>query len=326
MVGLLAWLLASPILPPPAPGTLDRHVQRAAEAAGVGDAACTGCHTEATRSTRAGDRLAPVPSPLLAGPALIFSHQRHLERGSTCADCHRAGGAQPAEADCARCHDVRDTQACAGCHPAATDGRLVTRTPFGNLRPALHGVDFTRDHGPGARQAPESCETCHTPPDCQRCHAGRVRPISLHPGDFIATHGPPARRNDPDCSTCHRLQTFCVGCHAQSGLTLAAPNRGFGAESRDRVRFHPEGFGGNLGGVPGPEHHRVAARRNLSECVSCHQESDCIRCHSTEATQRLRSNPHPADFAQHCRPLLEANSRGCVKCHTSGPPLEARCR
>jgi hypothetical protein len=318
VVGLLVILFASPVLPPPTPGSAVRHAERGGEP-------CSVCHPAGLTSTRAADRLAPVPSPLLVGAALHFDHQRHAARGAACAACHTAGG-WPTKADCARCHEVTPADTCATCHPAGPDGRLLTATSFGLLRPADHGGDFSRAHAAAARQAPETCETCHSPPDCQRCHAGRIRPISVHPGDFIARHGPPARRNDPECGTCHRLQTFCVGCHAQSGLALDAPPRSFGSDGRDRAQFHPPGFGGGLGDVPGPDHHRNAARRNLAECVSCHQESDCVRCHATQATTRLRASPHPATYAATCRNDYETNPRSCLKCHTTGPDPGSLCR
>ena len=307
MVALLfaAVVLASPVLGPPTPGSAERH-QTQTE--------CAACHPQAAASVRAADRLVPGASPLLPGPALHFNHQRHAARGIDCTTCHPAG--QPAtKAACATCHAVDDSLRCTTCHLAAADGRVRTDTAFGRLRPADHTADFTRAHAAAARLDPATCESCHAPPDCQACHAGRLRPVSLHPGDYLTTHGPDARRNQPDCASCHRAQTFCVDCHAQSGLAQTAPPRSFGSESRDRVRFHPEGFVGDLGGLPGPEHHRLAARRNLAECVSCHQESDCVRCHSAQATSRLRATPHPPGYAGGCREDYAVNPRSCVKCH-----------
>lgn len=321
----LALLLAVPavVFPPPTPGSLERHAERAAQP-------CLACHPAALTSTRATDRLAPGLPPLLATPDVRFDHQRHRAAGTDCAPCHAAGGALPTKAACATCHDVEAPERCADCHLTAPDGRLRLAVASGVLRPATgladHRGDFARHHAEPARLAPATCEACHAPSDCQACHAGRIRPIGLHPADFIATHGPAARRDDPACGTCHRAQTFCVGCHAQSGLALEAGPRSFGRDARDRRTFHPPGFGGQLGGVPGPEHHRYAARRQLTECASCHREADCVRCHGEAATTRLRASPHPASFAASCRALLDANPRGCAKCHASTAALQGKCR
>ncbi|MEZ4466560.1 MAG: hypothetical protein R3F43_19455 [bacterium] len=320
---LLAWLLPAVVYPPPAPGSIARHAERP-------DQPCEGCHALALTSDRATDRLSPGLPPLIGRPDLQFDHGRHRARGVDCTPCHAAGGVWPTKATCATCHAVEAPERCADCHPTAPDGRLRTAVVSGALRPARgmldHRGDFAREHAAAARLEPASCEACHGPSDCQACHAGRIRPVDLHPADFIATHGPAARRDDPVCSTCHRAATFCVGCHAQSGLAQSAGPRSFGRDARDRQAFHPPGFGGQLGDVPGPAHHRYAARRSLTECVSCHLERDCVRCHGDQATTRLRATPHAPGFADDCRALLDANPRGCAKCHASTAELRGKCR
>lgn len=305
MVVAIAWIiLASPVYPPATPGTVERHAAWAPKP-------CVECHPAGRTATDAATRIAPGAGLLRMPAAIRFDHAAHTARGADCAACHQPG-VLPTKAQCATCHDVQRLDSCVGCHPTDPAGRLRTDLPGGRLRPASHSPSFTRTHG---NSETESCATCHAPPDCQRCHLANRRPIGIHPGDYLMGHGPDARRNNPDCASCHRLQTFCVGCHAQSGLTQSAPGRAFGFDRRDRQRYHPVGFVGALGGVPGPGHHRFAARQSLETCVSCHQETDCVRCHSAGATRRLRASPHPAGFAADCRRLADRNPRGCAKCH-----------
>lgn len=314
VIAAFAWiLLGSPVYPPPTPGTAARHAEWSAQP-------CVGCHPAGRTALDAETRIAPGAGLLHAPPAIRFDHAAHARRGADCAACH-VGGALPEKARCATCHDVARLDGCVGCHPADPAGRLVLDLPGGALKPASHGPNFVRSHGAGETA---SCATCHAPPDCQRCHLGTRRPLEIHPADYLMSHGPDGRRNEPDCSSCHRLQTFCVGCHAQSGLTASAPGRAFGFDRADRRRYHPPEFVGALGGIPGPGHHRLAARRALESCVSCHQETDCVRCHSAGATSRLRASPHPPGFADRCRRLAEINPRGCLKCHAGG--AEALCR
>lgn len=314
MVVALIWIvLASPVYPPPTPGTVERHVGWAGQR-------CVECHPAGLTATDAAIRIAPGAGLLRAPPAIRFDHAAHAKRGIDCAACH-AGGTAPTKAACASCHDVQRFDGCATCHLTDPAGRLRTDLPGGRLKPSTHGPSFLRTHG---RADIDSCTTCHAPPDCQRCHLGTRRPIEIHPADYIMGHGPDARRGTPDCASCHRQQTFCVGCHAQSGLTQSASGRAFGFDRADRRRYHPPEFVGALGGLPGPGHHRLAARRNLASCVSCHQETDCVRCHSAGATSRLRASPHPPGFADQCRRLREINPRGCLKCHAGG--VEALCR
>lgn len=309
---ILAPVLASPIYPPATPGAAKRHAQIAQP--------CVGCHPLALTARTSQERIATGAGLLTAPPALHFDHQAHRKRGLDCAACHQ-GSSMPGKAQCATCHDVDRIDGCTQCHPADPAGRVRTDWPRGRLMPASHGPNFARQHH-GAD--PDTCATCHAPPDCQRCHLSPRRPRSIHPADYIRAHGPDARRGTPDCASCHRPQTFCVGCHAQSGLTQAAPGRAFGFDQADRRRYHPPGFVGALGGVPGPGHHRLAARRALDTCVSCHQETDCVRCHSAGATRRLRASPHPPGFRAECVRLRDINPRGCLKCHTGG--VEALCR
>lgn len=318
---------------------------------------CATCHRGVRTSTRAEERHLPSPADcqschpagfeagIRAGapvvppaPALVFSHRAHHDRGIPCARCHgdAATGrpSLPSMDLCTTCHDGRAADGrCGVCHPAGVDRRLITDLPTGKLVPrgrfrAADHADpaFARRHGPTAAADPAYCATCHAPDQCRACHDGDVRPVNIHPADYILTHSVPARRNDPDCTSCHRLQSFCVRCHTLGGVTAAPGRLSFGADAAGRTDFHPPGWTDLLGGVPGPGHHRVAARRNLRECVSCHQEPDCVVCHAVDTTARLRASPHGPDPRDLCGRPLDANPRGCLKCHRDREALDRLCR
>ena len=177
--------------------------------------------------------------------------------------------------------------------------------------------DFGAGHGRQAAAAPDTCASCHAESACSACHDGVVRPLEIHPADYLSTHAAPARRNDPDCTKCHRLATFCVTCHTQAGVTDRPGRYEFAGRA-----FHPAGWVDYLGG---PSDHGTEARRNLRACVGCHEEDTCVRCHSTDATATLRASPHPPGFDRHCGRALDANARGCAKCHRDRAALERLC-
>ncbi len=294
---------------------------------------CARCHPAVAASIRPGEGETPAglcaecheDLPAVAArsvhppAALRFGHRPHAARGVTCADCHR-DASLPTMAECLDCHDgERASRRCATCHPTRPDGRLRVEWPRGLLRPADHDAPAfsVRGHGAPATADPASCEACHAERRCAECHDGRIRPLEIHPADYLLSHPAQARRDDPACGKCHRLQTFCVGCHAQAGITDQPAPHGFSGR-----RYHPEGFVDPLGG---PSSHGLEARRNLRTCVSCHGEETCIRCHSDGATATLRVSPHPPGFDRHCGRALRVSGGGCRKCHTDAAKLERLC-
>ncbi len=342
---LALWLIGALL----APGDVVYGPASAFPHAPHGATACAECHPGAQTSARARDRLSPPaascagchpgmiwqPTPAAGPAALRFSHGAHARRGAACADCH-PNGARAAKATCLGCHDGQQApDRCAACHVAGPDGRLQTAwgpqralRPDGRLGYGDHlDPQWAQRHGPAAKASPATCDACHRESECSACHVGRLRPLDLHPADYLLSHPMEARRDLTRCATCHRQQTFCTGCHAQSGVVDSSGPLGFGALTQGSRRFHPPGFVGEAGGPPGPEHHRHDARRSLGTCVSCHQEDDCVRCHSDQATQRLRASPHPPGLAARlCDRALGANPRGCLKCHRDRAALDRLCR
>lgn len=311
-------------------------------------AACATCHPGYTPTfppDTALDETAKAsphpPAVEFPTPSIVFSHQAHLTRGAACDACHK-GVAQaglatlehmPMMDDCLACHDGKTAPAtCATCHTARPDGVLITSLPGGKLTPRGlfrnddHRGDFARSHGPAAKADAAYCKNCHTESECSKCHTGHVKPLTIHAADYILTHPPEARRDDPQCSKCHRLQTFCRDCHLRSGVT-AAVNTGLGfrdaANAGGLANFHSATFKGD---VTSPDHHMYEARRNLRQCVGCHEENDCLRCHATLARGGSSSNsPHPGGFERVCGRILKVNDRACRKCHTDMAALAAEC-
>ncbi len=260
----------------------------------------------------------PAPMPAPKGSAQIrFDHARHValaaEVGDTegCGSCHAmgpTGPSMPSMASCETCHDgsaAGPSAACATCHP--TDGKVLQTTlSGGSLKPTNHDANFAKRHGTVAAAAPDECASCHlVEEDCASCHVAAVaKPFAVHPPNYMAIHAVDARSDTGDCTDCHKPETFCTSCHTEA----KAVTRDIGRPP-DRLQYHPQGWlDGSL-----PNNHGVMARRNLSECASCHVEDDCVTCHAGV-------NPHPPNFALECRQMANANSSMCRKCHDVLPP------
>jgi hypothetical protein len=221
----------------------------------------------------------------------------------------------PTEESCGGCHDgtVAPTT-CSTCHPTDRKGKIRgTRQQIGGggaLRPDNHGVDFLKRHGSLGASAPEQCMACHVEQDCASCHnASMAKPFAVHPPNFLTIHAVDARADAGSCSDCHTVQTFCTSCHVRADVMSAPPHA-----PPARRQFHPP----NWLESTSANNHGVMARREITECASCHSEADCISCHAGV-------NPHPPDFAVTCRRMLAMNARSCAKCHSDLAGLRAIC-
>lgn len=270
---------------------------------------------------------------------LIFDHAVHTKKWKVdCVICHgRFEGLAlstrqqlPKMATCLTCHDGKHaSDACTTCHLKQPSGRLQLSFASGLLRP-LQGNPFGQDHGPrfefnhGTRASAdrETCLQCHAQRECNACHDALQKPLSVHPSDFITLHPVQARQDATRCESCHRQQSFCVACHERVGVGLSADR----SLRPANVRVHPPAQ--VWVEVLGPQHHGIAANRNLNNCVACHRENDCLSCHSAAdrfGTRRV-VNPHPSGFAQLCRSLAAKNDRPCLVCHTEAAIAEKGCR
>jgi hypothetical protein len=291
---------------------------------------CADCH-EAARSAQSADDLNPGEEACLdchdpgtvqmewpvAEREYFFSHRQHgAALDLECADCHGAvarmeapgPGALPAMDQCMTCHNgLAAPRDCASCH--ATDRAL--------LLPASHQPGWKEGHGQVARLADNSCLPCHAVSDCQECHEGallhevaalRQTPFAselegsrgtilqrVHGLNYRFWHALEARAKGSDCLTCHELDAgdFCADCHNP------AQDQGL------RPLWHggPD-WGALAGGVgTGGGRHAELARRDLENCVSCHDQAgedpSCLLCH-LDRTPGRGNDPrtHSRGFAE----------------------------
>jgi hypothetical protein len=294
------------------------------QAPGQGGGACALCHP-------GWDGQGQPPRLVVPEAALRFNHALHADQKISCERCHGSmatvGMATradlPSMAECQSCHEAKGLSSrCATCHPSEPSGRLTTALPAGQLVPADHGPDFATRHGRQA-QLGGACDSCHGNAFCVGCHDGKLEPLATHPGDYARLHAVDARKDTRACAGCHRIETFCTGCHARTGVmpdkrTSTFPTRRLGAPAGS-ARFHPPGWStGTARGGRTTQHHAFAAQRNLAACASCHREDFCIGCHrSSGAVGRDGISPHGPAWrgSARCRAIRQKNSRVCLRCH-----------
>jgi len=306
--------------------------------------ACDDCHVGYTegRPEHCGPtgqplETAPPPEPVVAPAArLTFGHAVHVDAGIPCLDCHpgvdQADLATrdhlPAMADCMGCHDgIQAASECTTCHLQGDEGRFltdmgggVTLQPTGQLRPDDHGHPrWLQLHEASAKADASTCDSCHAPQDCLDCHDGIDKRLDLHPADWTMTHGLEASRRSQDCYACHEIEADCQSCHTQAAVLPGAFPSPINEANPGQLRFHPDGWEGVVGEIPGPEHHSHRARRSLDTCQSCHlgDEARCIECHQS------LSSPHPRSWLedQGAWRFGQGDGSVCLECHVPGDPL-----
>jgi hypothetical protein len=230
-----------------------------------------------------------------------FPHPQHLklERiAGQCVNCHegvvsaRADASPvPPMAQCLTCHLADFERAnCTFCHTAKYLERTKPRTFL------QHDSGWIRQHGEASARMPRVCSQCHSDTSCTDCHdvsqglalqarmpdaIGRELP---HRGDILTRHPFEARTQPSTCVNCH-TPASCNSCHIARGVS---------AGRRGAPSPHPPGWMGR--DTEAPEHHGRAARRNLMECASCHDQgplTNCIQCHRPGGSG---GNPHPGGW------------------------------
>ncbi|MCO4772330.1 MAG: hypothetical protein KDA24_20010 [Deltaproteobacteria bacterium] len=297
---------------------------------------CSDCHegwTEGLPEHLGADLLpradAPQPPPIVIPPALLtFSHQKHLDQGAVCLDCHKGVDQAdratvqhlPTMYTCLTCHDGRKApDECTTCHlqdpgtgrqATALDGDPMA--PGGRFRPDDHrDPEWLHRHEFAARADQDQCSSCHEQRQCLECHDGVQKLQRIHPGDWQMTHGLQATRRDLECKACHDSQDFCADCHdrVQTSMGQFPGQRG---DPPGDARFHPPGWKGELGEIPDAEHHSFQARRSLETCQTCHQPDQCVECHSFV-------NPHPDSYTDAGNWRYGAGEgEVCSTCHLPG--------
>jgi hypothetical protein len=310
---------------------IERDKPMKAVAAGQPPANCAACHP-GWSGPASGTEKPPVVVP---APSIKFNHKVHVDRKVRCQTCHGDLAAEkvdlatraqlPRMPTCLTCHDGKQApSACTTCHVSTRDALVETDLPEGKLIPSgvlrgdAHDLQFETNHASVAANDEAYCANCHQRKFCTECHNGIRKPMDFHGNDYISIHPVDARRNSPDCSACHRLQTFCTGCHARSGVTDDNRTSEFTPPSKASPsapalnRFHPDGWWTtNNPDQRSASHHSFQAERNIQQCASCHRESFCQGCHGQQI------DPHPVGWAHSskCKAMISRAGRTCLKCH-----------
>ncbi len=218
-------------------------------------------------TARASSDWSPVIYPLQRLP-LIFSHAKHLARGTACAACHPAATTSrsavdnliPTEQACRACHAIdraipdpaadkagAPPAACGACHPG-----YVRDQPVGRVVITPPPLKF--DHA------------AHAQTTCTRCH-------DMTNVDLATTRQLPSMGS---CLGCHKDGTeprHCADCHLAKLGGLIETRFVHG----DLVPHH-DGLG-DAHGADFAKHHTQEARQNGATCNACHDQSECLACH-----------------------------------------------
>jgi len=303
---------------------------------------CTACHEQQINEQcgychRDAENPQAVPAP---ARDIIFAHEQHVARGVECVTCHPgleeveyAGpGNMPVMGTCNTCHnDAQVTNACEACHVS-----------FTNLIPSDHLVsNFNRVHKQWSRLGAleVECGVCHTQDFCAQCHsapltlqfgrgarmadpAPRVSPSNTpkqmtlqmaHDLNYRFTHGVDAKSTTADCYSCHSPQQFCSDCH------LTGDNITGGGFT---PAWHLGAGFTTLGRGSGGGRHAEFARRDIENCVACHDaqggDPTCLGCHfDADGIRGTDPKTHPAGYMEGEEGSWHTD-RGatCYTCHT----------
>lgn len=282
---------------------------------------------------------------------LIYNHKIHALLEINCTDCHKgldkvdysfeSSEVYPSMEICSACHNEVKiaSNACESCHISTF-----------NLLPQNHrSNDYVRSHKFLAWEANANCMMCHNNTTCQECHvattgitetnlpndfyppysprnsidgSGQQVILKVH-GDFNYrySHGIDAKGKTTECQTCHQIETFCSNCHQSENRDFALG--GIVPSSHLMPNFKTIGVG------TGGGEHATLARRDLEQCVSCHDvqgaDPTCIYCHlDSDGIKGTNPKTHSAGFMKDVHGDWHDNQGSiCYNCHTSQPSSPA---
>jgi len=265
-----------------------------------------------------------------------------------CTDCHKgldkvdysfeSPEVYPSMEICSACHNEVKiaSNACESCHNSTF-----------NLLPQNHrSNDYMRSHKFLAWESNANCMMCHNNNTCQECHVATTGitetnlPDDFYPpyipsnsidgtkqqvilkvhGDFNYrySHGIDAKGKTSECQTCHQVETFCANCHQSENRDFALG--GIVPSSHLLPNFKTIGVG------TGGGEHATLARRDLEQCVSCHDvqgaDPTCIYCHlDSDGIKGTNPKTHAAGFMKDVHgDWHDSQSSICYNCHTSQMP------
>ena len=279
---------------------------------------------------------------------LIYNHKIHNLQGMKCIDCHKGldkvdYSFESTEVNasmeiCAACHNEVQiaSNACESCHIATE-----------NLLPQNHrNVDYTRSHKFLAWEQDANCMMCHDNTTCQDCHVSTTGITEANvPDDFYSpympsnsidgakqqvllkvhgdfnyrySHGIDAKGKTTECQSCHQVETFCANCHQSENRDFAMG--GIIPSSHLSPTFKTLGVG------TGGGDHAGLAKRDIEQCVSCHDvqggDPTCITCHlDSDGIKGTNPKTHEANYMSDEEGDWHENQGSmCYNCHTSQSP------
>lgn len=283
---------------------------------------------------------------------LIYNHKIHKLQGMNCVDCHKgldkvdysfeSSEVIPSMEICAACHNEVKiaTNACESCHISTY-----------NLLPQNHrDVDYTRSHKFQAWEVNANCMMCHDNNTCQDCHVSTTGITEMNlPDDFYSpyypsnsisgakqqailkvhgdfnyrySHGIDAKGKTSECQTCHQIETFCVNCHQSEERDFALAGIVPSSHLLDNFKTIGVGSGGG--------EHATLARRDIEQCVSCHDvqgaDPTCITCHlDNDGIKGTNPKTHASNFMRDEKGDWHENQGSiCYNCHTSATPQSSQ--
>ncbi|MBI9071590.1 MAG: cytochrome C [Melioribacteraceae bacterium] len=272
---------------------------------------------------------------------LMFSHKFHSSsyEEMTCAKCHVEESkseeeeitiVNPEMISCSSCHSDSQVASmnCETCH-----------TTTDNLTPENHLTnDFKSMHFNYAENDGENCVMCHSNDFCEACHvSGRFdgtesadasfgtlysphkflnnakeqKLSRVHEIGYRFTHGIDAKGKSMECSTCHQAETFCVECHSDGGGEVAMNIVPMSHMVSD---FTTKGVG------TGGGEHAVLARRDIENCMVCHDvqgaDPNCIMCHTdTDGIKGTNPKTHDSSISDISAVFHDDDGAVCYTCH-----------
>jgi hypothetical protein len=238
-----------------------------------------------------------------------FSHQKHLDAGVDCAQCHSVDSSTsssdkllPTHNECQTCHDQEVSETCNFCHLTEEPQALPNPVREINFNHKLHVKDQAQQcetchknlnkvdyAGPENLPSMTTCTTCHNnvkaPVQCEVCHknVAVLRPESHNTANFKREHGRVMnlRTYDAKCQTCHTEQS-CEECHDGTNLIELSPGVKTGMLTpRISTTGKPKALTGEMVHSLNYEFtHGIDAKGKSTECQTCHRNQEfCTDCH-----------------------------------------------
>ena len=300
-----------------------------------------------------GEGWSPVVYPAQRLP-LVFSHAKHLGRGTACAVCHPTAATSrsavdnliPTEAECRLCHPIdraepervvpdKPPAKCTACHPGFVANQPVERvyltpTPLKFSHKAHEKTDCARCHGDltkvdmaTTKHLPTmaSCLSCHTTGSddrrCSECHLtklGGLIETTFEHGQLVPMQSGLGDTHGAGFRTDHKQEARQVGATCNACHDQSECLACHQGVVRP-MDFHQGNYIAS---------HGVEARRGTPDCSACHRaQSFCVGCHERvgigtrgERGFDAADNPfHPQGWDKRHASEAKRNLTACASCH-----------